>query len=515
MNRMKFALVFVLVALLISAVVPAMAQDEGLLIWADGERVQLVTDLAVIFTEETGIPVEVQQLGLGDARDQLLVAGPAGEGPDILIVAHDSVGQLVANGALVSLEQYREELAEQYTPASLSLFTYAGELWGVPYATENVALIRNVDLVPEAPTTWQQVSEIAAELQESGAAQYGFLAHTGNTYHNFPITSAFGGYIFGLNEDLTFNVADVGLNSEGGLAAAQWLADQYAAGLMVPDVNDDVVFEYFTSGDAAMFVTGPWYSQRILEAAEAGGFEYSIDPLPGAEGGLEVGRPFAGGQGFVISAFSEQTDLAEEFLLGYISTLEFQQQIFDNGGRPPAFIGVDTSTDPNVELFVAAGNAGEGAIPMPAIPEMAAVWGSSDAALTLISQGGDPVEAMNTAVEQIANAIQIQQSGAVNSITLVGSLQDELGCGGDWDPTCETTFMTDEDGDGVYTFTGTLPAGDYEWKVAYNADWAENYGANGENNGANIMMSVAEETEVTFSHNLETKETIDSVNNPQ
>lgn len=494
MNRRKLFVFVTLLLLALGTVLPGFAQDETLVIWADNERAGLLSELGEQFTEEFGVSIEVQQMGLGDARDQLLVAGPAGEGPDILISAHDSIGQFVANGAIVSLEQYREDLEEVFTPASLNLFTYAGELWGVPYATENIALIRNTNLVPEAPTTWQEVQEIAQQLQESGEAEYGIVIQTGNTYHNFPVTSAFGGYIFGMNEDGTFNVADVGLGSEGGLAAAQWLSGMYTEGLMPPDVTDDVAFELFTAGDAAMIVTGPWSSARIQEAAEAGGFEYSVDPLPGAEGGMEVGAPFSGGQGFVISAFSENQILAETFLLDFVATLEFQQAIFDQGGRPPAFIGVDTSTDPNVEAFNAAG---VNAIPMPAIPEMGAVWGASDAALTLISQGGDAEAAISDAVAQISEAIELQQSGA-RIVTLVGSLQDELGCGADWDPACESTVLTDDDGDGVYTGTFTLPAGEYEYKIAINQAWTENYGLDGVKDAGNIPLSVAEETEVTF-----------------
>src|SRR5436189_204987 len=43
-------------------------------------------------------------------------------------------------------------------------------------------------------------------------------------------------------------------------------------------------------------------------------------------------------------------------------------------------------------------------------------------------------------------------------VTLVGSLQSELGCGGDWDPTCPATHMT-AGPDGIYRFAGAPGAG--------------------------------------------------------
>ena len=64
------------------------------------------------------------------------------------------------------------------------------------------------------------------------------------------------------------------------------------------------------------------------------------------------------------------------------------------------------------------------------------------------------------------------------------------------------------------TFTVTLPAGDYQYKVAINGSWDENYGAGGTANGDNIALSLAEETEVTFSYDDSTHLVTDSVNNP-
>jgi len=506
MLRKRFFLGLMSLTLALGTLGSVLAQDDNtLLIWADNERAPLLESLSEQVEADLGIQLEVQVMGLGDARDQLLVAGPAGEGPDILVTAHDSIGQFVANGAIVPIE-LDEEFRAMFTETALNLFTYNGQLWGVPYATENVALIRNVDLVPEAPATWQEVRDVSEQIHEADANKYGFVIQTGNTYHNFPITSAFGGYIFGQNEDGTFNTSDVGLASEGGLAAAEWLSNMYQDGLMPTNVTDDVVFDMFTNGDAAMFITGPWFSKRIAET----GVNFSIDPIPGAEDGMDVGAPFAGGQGFVISAFSDKQLLAETFLLDYVATTDFMQAIFDQGGRPSAFVDVDTSTDAAIEGFTAAG---ANAIPMPAIPEMNAVWASSDAALNLISTGEDPVESMNNAVTQIGEAIVVQQSGATNSVTVAGSLQDEAGCAADWDPTCENTFLTD-DGTGVWTGTFSLPAGEYEYKMALNADWAENYGADGARDGGNIPLVLTEDTDVTFTFDNNTKTITDSVNNP-
>ena len=43
--------------------------------------------------------------------------------------------------------------------------------------------------------------------------------------------------------------------------------------------------------------------------------------------------------------------------------------------------------------------------------------------------------------------------------------------GSDWSPDNLKTWMKDRDGDGVYTFTATVPAGNWEYKVALNESW--------------------------------------------
>jgi len=86
--------------------------------------------------------------------------------------------------------------------------------------------------------------------------------------------------------------------------------------------------------------------------------------------------------------------------------------------------------------------------------------------------------------------------------TAVGDFQSELGCPGDWQPDCLRTWLQDLDGDGVYTFSAsTLPVGSYEFKVAINESWDENYGQGGTPGGANLPFTInVPGTVVTFSY---------------
>src|SRR5882762_8039641 len=88
-------------------------------------------------------------------------------------------------------------------------------------------------------------------------------------------------------------------------------------------------------------------------------------------------------------------------------------------------------------------------------------------------------------------------------VTAPGSYQKALGCPGDWQPDCLRSLLEDPDGNGIYTFTATLPAGSYEVKAALNESWDVNYGAGGVPKGANIPFTVGT-ADVLFSYDSST-----------
>jgi glucoamylase len=101
--------------------------------------------------------------------------------------------------------------------------------------------------------------------------------------------------------------------------------------------------------------------------------------------------------------------------------------------------------------------------------------------------------------------------------TAVGSFQSELGCSGDWDPSCLRSWLQDPDGDGTYKFeTTALPAGSYDAKVAINESWDENYGQGGVPGGSNIPFTVpSDHAKVTFSYVAATHVMTIAVADPQ
>jgi maltose-binding protein MalE len=382
---------------------PVVRADADLVIWADDTRAPVIRGFAEEFGAANGLTVAVQELPFGDIRDRLIVAGPAGQGPDIIIGAHDWLGQLVTSGVLAPVDL--SAIEDEYSEAAVAAFNYEGQTYGLPYAVENIALLRNTDLVPDPPATFEELEETALQLVADGEAEIPLALQengNGDPYHNYPLFTALGGYVFGFNDDGSYNPDDLGIDSAGGLAAAQWFADKAEAGLIDVDITYDIMIESFGNGTAPFAITGPWAIAQADTGFAATGVPYVVEPIPTVEGGTP--NVFIGVQGFMVSSFAVNPLVAQTFLLDFIATEDAQFAMFEAGGRPPAHLAAfaTASEDPDIAGF---GEAGLEGVSLPSIPEMNAVWTAWTNAYQLILTGGDPEQAFTDAAEQIRTEI--------------------------------------------------------------------------------------------------------------
>ena len=83
-------------------------------------------------------------------------------------------------------------------------------------------------------------------------------------------------------------------------------------------------------------------------------------------------------------------------------------------------------------------------------------------------------------------------------VTIAGSLQQELGCPGDWDSGCAATHLAYDGDDDVWQGTFSVPAGIWEYKAPLNDSWSENYGLHAIRDGANIPLNLGTSASVKF-----------------
>lgn len=366
---------------------------EGTLtIWSDAGRQPAIEAIAAAFTEQYQIPVRVQVMAFGDIRNNLQLGGPVGEGPDLIVGAHDWIGQLYGNGLVAPLE-LSEELAANFDPVALNAFTYDGKLVGLPYLTEAVALYYNTDLVEAVPETWADTITLAEALVADGKAEAGIAIPKGDPYHHEALLTGFGGYIFGRDADGNYNPDDVGIDSPGAIKAGEELDRLVKAGVFSDAVDYGAAQALFTTGKLGMWITGPWALGDIRTA----GVPYAVAPIPTMD---ETPRPFVGAQGFMVNAFSKNLLLAQSFLTDFVATDAGMQELYDAVPFVPAWAPLAGTIDDqdlkDFSLSVANGD------PMPAIPQMASVWTAWGNAITLIyQQKEDPDKALMDAAEAI------------------------------------------------------------------------------------------------------------------
>jgi len=460
-------------------VVETEAPVVTLRIWADEQRAPVLSELGAEFQAEYGVEVVVENIS--GIRDQFLVAAPAGEGPDIIVLAHDQLPALTASGLIAELDLGAK--AAEFDPESLKAFTYEGKLYGMPYARENLGFFYNADLVTEVPTTWQEVYDLSRTLIDEGKVQYGIVLG-GTSYDAYPWMTSQGGYVFGVNENGDYDPTDIGVGGEGmikfGEMALQWKED----GILSDNLDNTTAKSMFLNGDVAFFMNGPWEIKNLKDA----GMNFGIAKFP------DGGYPFLGVQGFAVNSMSENVLLAQTFLTEFVATEDAMLALYEADPRGSAYLPAAALIDDPYLKGIA--EAGENAVPMPAIPEMGAVWTDWGNALTFIFNGEKtPEQAYTDAAANIR--IAIASKGMVN---IPGSFQTLIGCGSDWQPYCPQSALTLGE-DGLYTATFTLPAGDYECKVALDGGWSNSYG----DGDANYKFTVATEGEVTFIADLEAK----------
>lgn len=381
-----------------SAAEPEAPQYEGsLTVWVDADRAGVLEGIAAQFEEERGVTVELVTKDFGAIRDDFITQAPTGNGPDIIVGAHDWLGKLVQNGVVAPLEL--GDKAGDFQEVAITAMSYEGQNYGLPYSVENIAMLRNVDLVGEVPATFD---DLIAAGQASGA-EYAFLVgldpNAADPYHLYPLQASFGAPVFEITADGTYDPSALALGNEGGEAFAIKLREWGAAGILNTNISGDIAREEFVAGKSPFFLTGPWNLPAIQEA----GINYSIDPIPSAGG--EVAAPFVGVQGFFISSRSENTLAANEFLVNYIGTEAVQTALYEVGGRAPALLSAFEAAKSNADV-AAFGEVGANGNPMPNVPAMDVVWsdwGSTEVAI--INGQGDPVELWRAMVESIQSKI--------------------------------------------------------------------------------------------------------------
>lgn len=380
--------------------------EGSLVVWADDVRAEVMEDVSPSFEEEHGVNVTVQQVPFEDIRARLQTAGPAGEGPDVVLGANDWVGELVASGAVATVDL---TAAGDFEQVAVTGFTYDGQTYGVPYALENLALYRNTDLVPEAPETWEDLEHTALRLEANGEVEHGLLLPATAEeapYFTYPLFSAFGSHVFAYDPETGYDQDDLQIDSENGLRFAETFRGWVEEGLLNGQVTGEVMQRQFGEGNAGFAISGPWslvQGGRGWEEQE--GLRFAVSAIPPIRGGRP--RPFVGVQGFMVSSFASDPVLARTFVTDFAASEEVQLALYEANRRPPALSSVHERVRRRGDLLAAFAEAGADGVPLPAFPFMSSVFRAWGDAYTRLYRGDMPArQAFERAAERIRGSVE-------------------------------------------------------------------------------------------------------------
>ena len=375
-----------------SASAGASSSVGSLTVWADDTRYSQIQELAKDFTAATKVDVQVVQKSETNMDQEFISQVPTGNGPDVIVMAHDKLGQMVKNGVVSPVDL--GDAKSKFSEAAIQGVTYDGKTYGVPYAVESVALVRNNKLTKDTPKTFD---EMIASGKKAGS-EYPFVVQMstdGDPYHLYAFETSFGNEVFKQSADGSYT-SELTLGGTGASEFTQWLKAQGAAKTLNPNITSDIAKDAFLKGNAAYMVTGPWN----VTAAKAAGLDVSVLPIPSA-GGKEA-KPFVGVQMFYQSSKTKNQVLVSKFFQ-YLETKEAQSKLQELGGRVPAMTEVANSlSDENLKQFATI--AGNG-LPMPAIPAMGSVWDYWGKTEVSIVNGADPASTWETMVNNIQTSI--------------------------------------------------------------------------------------------------------------
>ncbi len=357
------------------------ASTGTLTVWLDDVRADALQTVADDYEAATGISVEIVGRDAGTMKDDFIQQANSGSGPDVVMGAHDWLGELTTNGVVAPLEL--GDTAGNYLTAAIDGATYDGTVYMLPYSVENVALLRNVDLVPDAPSTFDEM----ITMGQASGAEIPFAVQQGeggDPYHLYAFQTSFGAPVFGRDDSGSYDPANLTLGE--GSAFAEWLGAQGAAGTLSTDITPDIAQAKFNSGDVAYWLTGPWNVSAAVEA----GINVAVSPIPSA--GTETAAPFAGIKGFFVNQYSENKVAANDFLVNYIGTEDVQMALYESSSTPPALTAAADAVAAADTTGIVSGfvEAGKDAVPMPAIPQMGSVWQFWGTVEAAIINGADP-----------------------------------------------------------------------------------------------------------------------------
>ncbi|MGW8251265.1 MAG: extracellular solute-binding protein, partial [Anaerolineales bacterium] len=351
----------------------------------EGEIEGMVAAGELFQQNNPGITFDTLFVPFDDLRAKYETAVASGEGPTLLIGAADWGPAFYDAELVTDLSPFANTaFLSSVNQAALASVQYKDAIVGLPLGLKGVVMFRNSDIIPEAPSDFD---DLVAKAQDATAGDV-----VGADLERGFFFSA--GHLAGQGGQLMTPEGDPLFNDENGVAWLELLDRFTEAGPAEYYTDNDV--NLFKAGKAGMIIDGTWNLNDL--AAAIGEENLSVDPWPaGMSGYVQNDNIYMGANA------AEGDQAATWAFMKYLLTPDAQKILTDNNkGYIPSVAGVEVPDRLRQEAFTAF----EGGTAFPVIPEMGAYWGPMDTALkSVFDAGGDPAEALATAEEAVNAAL--------------------------------------------------------------------------------------------------------------
>ena len=357
------------------------------------------------------IDIVYEKVGAVDARTKLELDGPAGLGGDVFIQPHDGMSESIISNILLPLgSDMGAMIEERMLEGAVGTVKKDGNYYGVPLATESIALFYNKTLLDEygfeVATSFETIKEQAAVYNDNAANKFLIRWEPGNSYTNQFFLTAAGFQLYGENHD---DASQVNLNTQeviDGLTFFQSMKEY----LPVPyaDLNWDTIHGEFIKGNVPYMISGPWSLAEAKTGAEDNGFEWGVTTIPTING--VQGETFSGNIIACVSAYTQHPTEAKQ-VVDFLASEEGLQIMYDVQGKIPALKDASVIEgvveDPYIAGILAQAEYSQ---PMPILPEMSKYWGAAETMYRSVWEGlATPEEAAAKALDDYNTALQMTE----------------------------------------------------------------------------------------------------------
>ena len=350
-----------------------------LLIWMDADRGHALEAMAKKFESDFGLKVTIETPE--KITDCFPIAAQMAKGPDIVVWAHDKVGEW-ADAGLIAQVQVTEEFKNEFFPKAWQAVLHRKGIWGYPIALETVTLIYNKKLLDSPPPT--RLSDFVSlneKIKKERPGVSTILWDYKNSYYSWGILASAGAYVF-TKDGPDYDLKCVGVAHRGAVEGLSRIIALIDAGILPKSVSYSAVEDLMGRGKLAMMISGPWAWSNLIK----NGIDFGVAPIPGVD--ENVGRPFVGVTVAYPNRSSPNQDLIQEFLEHYALTEEALTAIYH--AKPtgvPALISIYEKLAKDNPLLSQLKAAVEFGQVMPNIPQMGRFFSSVSGALQIATEG--------------------------------------------------------------------------------------------------------------------------------